>query len=66
MLIIEQIEKVYGIKLSDYQKNLISKLLNIPSNAKIRYGRDGRMEYYGERDYTCTDIFNLDEYLILS
>lgn len=42
MLIIEQIEKAYGIELSDYQKNLISKLLNISSNAKIRYGRDGR------------------------
>lgn len=27
---------------------------------------DGRMEYYGEWNYTCTDIFNLDEYLILS
>ena len=26
---------------------------------------DGRMEYYGERDYIRTDIFNLDEYLIL-
>lgn len=44
MLIIEQIEKAYGIELSDYQKNLISKLLNIPSNAKIRYGRDGRWQ----------------------
>lgn len=42
MLIIEQIEKVYGIKLSNCQKILMSKLLNIPSNAKIRYGRDGR------------------------
>nr|DAG55656.1 MAG TPA: methyltransferase [Caudoviricetes sp.] len=33
MPIIEQIEKVYGIELSDYQKkNLISKLLNILRN----------------------------------
>lgn len=42
MLIIEQIEKAYGIELTAYQKILISKLLSIPSNAKIRYGRDGR------------------------
>lgn len=42
MLIIEQIEKVYGIELMDYQKKLLNELLTIPNNAQIRYGRDGR------------------------
>lgn len=42
MLIIEQIEKAWGIEFTDCQKKRLNELLTIPNNAQIRYGRDGR------------------------
>lgn len=42
MLIIEQIEKAWGIEFTDHQKKILNELLTIPNNAQIRYGRDGR------------------------
>lgn len=49
MPIIEQIEKAWEIEFTDYQKILINKLLNVLSDAQIRYGKDGRWHLLEEK-----------------
>ena len=43
MLMIEQLEKAWGIEFTDYQKKILNELLTIPNNAKLAYRIDGRM-----------------------
>ena len=43
MNIDEYTEKVYGVKLYEWQKELLKKLKDLPSNSKIIMGRYGRI-----------------------
>lgn len=45
----EYIEKLLGIELLEYQKQLINKIAELPRKSKIVYGRNGKI-YLAEKE----------------